>query len=420
MAMTKSFGDDCGYGPSLVYDLLPEFDHHRIAFVSLQYMAYTDPQTVCADFRNWLKDVQKHSPVKVVICGQSEGLVHNSKKFVHTLVNDLNISVCDIVYISSAMPLKLTVRQFQEYLGYPVRILFYTAWQNMVVTNNANLTDWIKKSRVEHVPELKFLNYNGGPRPHRVALLYHLSRMGLLADSLYSAHINPEVDQKQLFQDCLQVTFPDIATVAAEHLAENQIFGKTLDADYHSLKHSENGHSQWYVKTDHHEKTRFSVITETAYCNKRISEKIQEQGLSFDSPTIPCGFATEKTFRAILGRHAFVMISTTGFLSQLREMGYMTFHPYIDESYDLIQDDQERMLAAVEQIHKLCEMDDQSWYAFQQQVEHIIEHNVNMLLDSHHNQHCVKSWILTSDNQPVIIDQEANKTPRNTYETTVD
>jgi len=170
MAMTKTFGDDCGDGPSLVYDFLPEFDHHRIAFVSLQYMMHTDPQTVCSEFRNWLNDIHKHTPAKVVICGQTEGFVHASKLFVHTLIKDLHVSPCDIIYITSAVPSRWNITELNDYLGYPVRILFYSAWQNMVASSNVNLIDWITKSRVDHIPELSFLCYNGGPRPHRIAI----------------------------------------------------------------------------------------------------------------------------------------------------------------------------------------------------------------------------------------------------------
>jgi len=218
----------------------------------------------------------------------------------------------------------------------------------------------------------------------------------------------------------LKLTFPDIAEQAAQYVTQNQIFPCVLDADYESLKHSQNGHSQWYVKTDHYEKTRFSVITETAYSNKHVSRRIQEDNGDFDSPTIPCGFATEKTFKAMLGRHAFVAVSTPGFLQQLRKMGYATFHPYIDESYDLIENDQERMIAIVQQIQKLCDMDDVKWHEFQQQVEHIIYHNAQMLLNSHHNHYAVKSWILTHSNHPVIIDRNTIKNSRITHETTVD
>lgn len=418
--MIKHLGEPCSQCASLVYDFLPELDHHRIAFVTLKYLLSTEPEQVCADFAQWIKDVQNHSPVKVVICGQAEGLVPASKQFVHTLINQIKINCNDIVYVTSAVGSKQNVQEFHKYLGHPIKLLFYSNWQHTVVTHNSNITDWILKSRVDQVAEKKFLCYNGGPRPHRLALLYYLDQKDFIDQGLVSAHI-PDSQNNQIFvHDSLEYTFPDIAQDASNSFVKKGLYPRVLDASYENIKQSTEGHSQCYVKTEHFEKTRFSIITETAYSNKHVCSTMIENNVPFVAPTIPCGFATEKTFKAMLGRHPFVMISTPGFLAQLRTLGYMTFHPYIDESYDRIVDDQERMLAVVAEITKLCDMDDVRWHAFQQHVEHIIEHNTRLLLNQNHNQYATKSWILTSDNQHVTIDRSLTQQTRRTHEKTLD
>jgi hypothetical protein len=47
---------------------------------------------------------------------------------------------------------------------------------------------------------------------------------------------------------------------------------------------------------------------------------------------------TEKTFKAIALEMPFVLVAPYGSLAYLREYGFQTFSPYIDESYDLIED----------------------------------------------------------------------------------
>lgn len=418
--MIRHFGDNCSHCASLVYDFLPEIDHHRIAFVSLEYAKRTQPEQVCKDFKKWLKDVQQLSPAKVVICGVSEGLVPWSKDFINTLVAHLGINVCDIIYISSAVCSDETIQTFHDYLGYPVRILFYNHWQDMVVSHNTNVRDWTTSSRVDRCPDKKFLCYNGSPRPHRLALLYHITRLGYLHHGLISAHLESHIEKYEHFEKALRHTFPDIATEATNLLVKEKVLPRLLDADMVSLKNGIDGHSQLYLKIDHYEQTRFSIITETAYSNKSVSERLRDLDINVGGPTIPCAFPTEKTFKAILGRHPFVMISTAGMLSHLRHLGYMTFEPYIDESYDRIEDDQERMLAALDQIQRLCELDDSQWHKFQQQVEHIVEHNVRHLINQARTKHAQKSWILTSHNNHVIIDRNHNKHTRHTHEKSLD
>jgi hypothetical protein len=40
----------------------------------------------------------------------------------------------------------------------------------------------------------------------------------------------------------------------------------------------------------------------------------------------------------------------------LKELGYKTYAPFIDESYDSIEDDGDRMLAILNEVERLCKM----------------------------------------------------------------
>lgn len=66
---------------------------------------------------------------------------------------------------------------------------------------------------------------------------------------------------------------------------------------------------------------------------------------------------TEKILRPIACGHPFILAAGPGSLAKLRSYGFCTFSPYIDESYDEIQNDQERIAAIIKSMQKFKELD---------------------------------------------------------------
>jgi hypothetical protein len=65
----------------------------------------------------------------------------------------------------------------------------------------------------------------------------------------------------------------------------------------------------------------------------------------------------------------------------LRELGYKTFHPFINESYDTIDDHGDRMISIVNEIERLCKMDKNEFKSWRSNIEPIVKHN-KMILDN--------------------------------------
>lgn len=65
-------------------------------------------------------------------------------------------------------------------------------------------------------------------------------------------------------------------------------------------------------------------------------------------------FLTEKLVKSIGNCHPFVMLSTPNYLENLKMLGYKTFDPYIDESYDREQNAEMRMIRAIDSVEKVC------------------------------------------------------------------
>ena len=62
---------------------------------------------------------------------------------------------------------------------------------------------------------------------------------------------------------------------------------------------------------------------------------------------------TEKTWKVISSRRPFIVFATPYFLEDLKLLGFQTFHPYINEAYDKIENENDRMSAIVNEINKL-------------------------------------------------------------------
>lgn len=100
-----------------------------------------------------------------------------------------------------------------------------------------------------------------------------------------------------------------------------------------------------------------------------------------DSNEFAPSFITEKTWKGISCRKPFIMYSTPQHLERLKILGYKTFSPYIDESYDLIENNKDRFYAIVEEIDRINKLPPQEFIDLIVSVQPIIEHNFKILME---------------------------------------
>lgn len=82
------------------------------------------------------------------------------------------------------------------------------------------------------------------------------------------------------------------------------------------------------------------IVTETEFQNQR-----------------DITFISEKTWKPMFYLQPFVVLSTKGFLQNLHALGVQTFDKWIDESYDEIDDDYDRCIAALSSAISFFEQD---------------------------------------------------------------
>lgn len=88
---------------------------------------------------------------------------------------------------------------------------------------------------------------------------------------------------------------------------------------------------------------------------------------------------TEKTIKPILRFQIFIIIGSPHTLSALRELGFQTFAPYIDETYDTIIDPVQRFTHITKEIDRLCSLSIKELHELYCALWPRILHNYNRL-----------------------------------------
>ena len=123
-------------------------------------------------------------------------------------------------------------------------------------------------------------------------------------------------------------------------------------------------HNQHWQRVDHlYSDSYCSLITETLY----------------DAEQSGGAFITEKTFKAILNGHPFVIFGCPNTLATLRRLGYRTFDHAINNSYDAVTDNTKRFIQTIDTVQQIYNQDPYNWYL---QCRDDIVHNQQLFVAS--------------------------------------
>lgn len=211
----------------------------------------------------------------------------------------------------------------------------------------------------------KFLNFNRRWRLHRPFIITHLYGRNLLD----RGHVSfGPCDSRDVWShrwaELLYYFRNDNSTL--EFLQKHEKV-KELKPLYLDTEELHINRAQSTTSTNkYYEDTYFSVITETTYFTKEWYPSVR--------------FLSEKTFKPIAMKHPFILVTVPNSLEILKKLGYKTFAPYIDESYDTETDDAKRMSMIVDEIERLCNLSDSDLNEFIINVKKICDYNFNNLI----------------------------------------
>jgi len=214
-----------------------------------------------------------------------------------------------------------------------------------------------------------FLNFNRRWRIHRpclVGLLYSMNLLGKGFVSLGKADdslnwnntfdtILKLVSEDQELYSLLSTNKTKITTLPEMYLDTTDLISNRLRVTYENINHKST--IQLY------ENSYFSIASETYF--------FENIGRTF----------TEKTFKPILYKHPFILMSNPNSLTLLKQLGYKTFHPFIDERYDNETNNVKRLKMILDEVNRLSNFSEDELFKFIDNVREITIHNHNLLLN---------------------------------------
>lgn len=207
--------------------------------------------------------------------------------------------------------------------------------------------DKVYNYKKKHLKNIKtFCLLQKRMRPHRPWFFALLAEQNLLDKGL----INMDKFQGPIKLDGKQM--PDsLIDKAQQHLP--------LWIDDPNTQHSDDHYIRRITK-NYFDNSWVSIVSEASY-------QEQEQTI----------FISEKTFKPIICHQPFFILGSKNSLEQLRDMGYKTFEPFIDVTYDKLNS-LDRMNAIITAIKKIDSIEDKlEWY---KSMQDILEHNYENLL----------------------------------------
>lgn len=220
----------------------------------------------------------------------------------------------------------------------------------------------IEKSNLNY--DKKFVCLNRRWRPHRAALVGLLESKGLLNCGYVSLGACENGNWQSVYDWILELgndeDFKNIWQTNKE-----KIFNiPHLYVDTDTLEGNVDTFTLELKKF--YDSTFFSVVTETNFYTSN----------GFDNNI----HLSEKTFKVVTQRHPFLMVNNPYALATLKQIGYKTFSPFIDESYDIELSDTKRLMKIVDEIERLCNLNGNELIEFINGVKEICEHNYQNLI----------------------------------------
>jgi len=216
--------------------------------------------------------------------------------------------------------------------------------------------------------EKKFLSLNRRWHDHRLLLVCLLAHNNLIEHGYVSLGVMPDElipAEKQIYNmSRKRIDFDDIQN--GFNLIKNNL---PLQVDQVDL--SINQFQTKSLPTQFYQTSCFSLISSTC-------------GFSYQEKSV--GF-TEKEVRPILARQPFIIHNLPGTLTHLKNMGFLTFEAWFDESYDTETDDWQRLNKIVKEVKRLSELSFEEWDRILDEMSPVLEHNYNRMVN-YTNEHC--------------------------------
>ena len=286
----------------------------------------------------------------------------NQLRSMHTYLEHNNIPKNKVIYLTGCMNANELYNNFCDSNGIGqsdrMNIFSYPVLQESLAMYFNHYKPNEPEYDCERIPEKLFLSWNRRFRPHRVALVYTLNKLGLLDRSYISVGLtdpeNQSVHISTQLNDYLVQRF-DITSDDKNNLISKLPLVLDAETNVNQMCQDFNDATRPYYQN-----SLVSIITETSFDDIEVS-------------------LTEKSFKPVKEKHPWISLGASGTLQALRDMGFKTFNEFWDESYDNIKNSQDRFTRVLEVCRDIGTWDSNKIKDFRYRVKPILDHNYETL-----------------------------------------
>ena len=283
-------------------------------------------------------------------------------------LEDKSISLENFIYISGNLIIDI-LHQAWGSLNNKENLIKCIPFNNERYDSYENIQSNVIFDRDSKERDKYFLLLNRAPRIHRMALISWLHSRNLLKDTLTSFpseelapyKFSRKIHLSHYFSNMLRVDKKTKTGIlmAWKDLEKNH-FPLIVDVDEWDTNHYKTSVDWLYSRTF------FSVVTESIFEDVSV-------------------FLDEKVWKPIYNYHPFIILGCPNSLKKLRELGFKTFHPHINESYDEEVNPGKRMGMIVDEVERLSSMSFDELKMWYKELIPILKHNNFILKEDRHH-----------------------------------
>ena len=290
-----------------------------------------------------LKDVRRNI-CKILLIYDVEGNsldIAKHPKFIIRQANLLDISTEAILFVDGNNIIK------QELAKHSINGYYFNNWEFF----NNPLSEGEVKKIIEDIDNKKdrlkkFINFNRKPHFHRVILVNKILNAGLDKDTIVT--LADRYNSREISWNHNMFKGYDLDTVKKR---------VPITYDYEDLVHSNPTKVNFYAQL-----SAYIDITSETYCISHLN--------------VPDNiFFSEKTFKPILCLQPFIQVNFAHSLKYLKALGYKTFHPYINESYDDELNHHKRLDMVFQEMVRLSKLNNEECKQLLKDLLPILIHN---------------------------------------------
>ncbi len=218
----------------------------------------------------------------------------------------------------------------------------------------------------------KFSSLSRNYRIWRLYVFSELVKRNLIENFNYSFHnIHPYNDPPKVIP--LETMQNDLLRMTGQSVPK--VINKWLKQCPHELSSNNEVRNKWSnVTYDTIRASDFHLVIETHFDQKEFFSGNKEYSRDFSPSSI-----TEKCYKSIACLTPFIVFSTPFYLQDLRNLGFKTYSPFINEHYDTETDSVKRLNMIVDEINRICALSDNDYRQLVNNCKTIAEENLRIL-----------------------------------------